>query len=78
MTGLDAFAAEQAVPRANQCRCCRLRAEEPALWQEVLNGRARPQPHSYPTISRYLRSKGQAVTSNQLRDHFVLDHEETR
>lgn len=78
MTGLDAFAARENRQRANRCACCALRAARPEVWQDVLNGRARPTPHPYPTIARYLHSLGLNITPNMLRDHFHLGHEETR
>jgi hypothetical protein len=75
--GLDAFAAARA--KKPTCSCCALRASQTKLWQEVLNGRARPVPHTYPTIASYLRSEGvEGMTANKLRDHFLLGHEETR
>jgi hypothetical protein len=73
---LDAFVAGE--KKQSNCACCRLRETQPVLWQEVLNGRARPVPHSYPAIARYLRSLGHAVSHNQLRDHFLANHEENR
>jgi len=70
--------AAESKKRTPRCMSCVLRAARPELWQEVLNGRARPAPYTYVVISQYLRNNGVGISHANLRDHFLAGHEETR